>query len=107
MLRGLLVTILLVSVGLFMIAPSTAHAQIPFGGAILFMVTCNASVWIGIGPPTPMGLMYVPGSISYLNGPPLHPGQWLLGMAGPPVPCVVGPFTIAVAPVILFHGSSI
>lgn len=93
--------------------PTFAFAQIPFGGAIVSIVPCpaSASLWTIIGPPTPMSLMYTPVSRSFAYGPPVHPGQWLLGLATAPAPCLiptpVGPIPIGFGFTILFHGSSV
>ena len=108
---------LLIAVTLLISFPTTTNAQIPFGGAIIqYFPGCVAPAGIAltIGPPTPWPLMYIPGaSFSFAYGPPAHPGQWLLGMAGPHMPCLI-PCTFGLCPypaqpgglVILFHGSS-
>lgn len=85
-------------------------AQVPFGGAITSVFFCIGAEWITIGPPTPMSLMYAPGSLSYAYGPPSHIGQWLLGLATAPLvcfePCPVGACPVGGGLFILFHGSS-
>lgn len=87
-----------------------AQAQVPFGGAITSVFFCIGAEWITIGPPTPMSLMYAPGSLSYAYGPPSHIGQWLLGLATAPLvcfePCPVGACPVGGGLFILFHGSS-
>ncbi len=83
---------------------------LPFGGAITgTVITCNdKSLYFKISAPTPMFLIYKPGlSFSYLFGPPIHDGQWLLGVAGVPSICTVGHTAYPPAPTIDFHGSSL
>ena len=71
------------------------------------MTLCNTGILVFLSPPTPGFFMWVPGTVSYLDGPPLHPGQWLLGVAGPPMVCMVGLFPVGAGLMILFHGSSL
>lgn len=99
--------------------PITVTAQVPFGGPITFFnPICQTppAIWLVVGPPTPMNLMYVAGSFSYPQGPPAHTGQYLLGNAGAGfVPCIIWvpcgpslcPITIGGGLPILFHGSSV
>jgi len=108
--------------------PFTVQAQaVPFGGPItIFSPVCQnyapgAVMGIGlqIGTPSFTPAIYVTGvSRSYASGPPSHPGQFLLGMLGGAMPCLIwvpcGP-TVCPAPnptlpgglMILYHGSSI
>ena|SRR3989338_1751966 len=88
-----------------------AFALGPFGGAILSIYPCNNGLKITLSPPTP-GLYFYPwGAISYLFGPPSHPGQLLLGMSGPPVVCLTscedGECASLGGDVIIYHGSSL
>lgn len=91
--------------------PTASYAIGPFGGMIGFIFPFCVEGWLlTLGPPTPGTYMYTWGTRSYLNGPPTHPGQWLLGMAGPPitchVPCKAGLCPVGVGSAIIFHGSS-
>lgn len=119
-------------VAAFIFSPVLTQAQfIPFGGPILppfpltsvipnnISPTCFEGIWFEIGPPTPMPLMYSWASFSYPYGPPTHPGEILLGLAGPFITCTVllllpcpplgepcpVPTVVGGAPIILFHGS--
>jgi hypothetical protein len=54
--------------------------------------------------------MYLPGTVSFIAGPPSHGGQGLLGMFGGYIPCIIwpGPLPVIIGggPFIIFHGSS-
>lgn len=120
--RLMQVTVLICVLGVLLL-PVTATAQIPFGGPItLYNPICQTppATWLVVGPPTPMNLMYVAGTFSYPFGPPAHPGQYLLGIAGAGfVPCIIWvpcpcPPAVCLCPIvigggspILFHGSSV
>lgn len=107
-----IVAIILVAVGAsFLIAPETskqALAQIgqvpsgvvrsvnvfgfPFGGRITFIENCTTppqNKFIRLGSPIGGSFIYQPPAI-YREGAPSRIGQWLLGVAGPPVGCTVG-----------------
>lgn len=100
---------------LFFMPLYNVFAIVPFGGMILtFLPVCTAppGIFLTIGPPRPMALMYILGSVSLAKGPPWHTGQWLLGRAGPPLVCFIPcPPPALLCPVgtgltILYHGSS-
>lgn len=63
--------------------PTAAHAFIPFGGPIVSIQPCDGgTAWlIRLGPPTPFNLIYVTGTPVFREGPPRHPGQFMLGIA--------------------------
>ena len=86
----------------------------PFGGQILTILKCydNAGWTISLGPPRGGQFVYIPGSSkSYLFGPPSHPGQWLLGVAGSNHNCDIDPnpksYVNRPGNLILFHGSTL
>lgn len=87
--------------------PLSVHAQLPFGGPIIWVTTCNKGFWVLLGPPVAGQYFVNYGASTYLNGPPTHPGQFLLGMATGYQPCVIGPYTIGGGLMILYHGSSV
>src|SRR3989344_1391820 len=97
----------------FMFSPITTEAAgLPFGGPILLLFPCITGIKVTVGPPRGGIFMYIPGaSFSYAYGPPRRPGQYLLGLYGPPAPCFIpgpkGPILIGFFPLIIFHGSSI
>lgn len=105
----------------FLFTPALTSAQTgalsPFGGQILAMKPClnfaTGSFHITLGPPKGGSFIYQVGiSLSYLNGPPTHPGQWLLGMSAPGPRCATdiddGDFTgWRTGGLIIFHGSSL
>lgn len=109
--------IVLCSLIIAAVFPLQSYAQIPFGGQIvsnlpLCPATMPGSFMVTVGPPRGGIFMYLPGAtFSYTYGPPLHPGQWLLGMAGPIVPCLIfvpwGVQWIGQGSFIMFHGSSL
>lgn len=86
--------------------PSIIYGQIPFGGPIIVPTICDEGMHITIGPPTPMPLMWVPGTVSFAFGPPSHTGQFLLGMTGGFMICTDFGVPINGGLLILFHGSS-
>ncbi len=112
---------------LLFLFPALAFAEIPFGGPITYMdPICQGPpfTWIGeyiqLGLPTPYPLMWTPAEISFAYGPPVHPGQYLLGMATPVwLPCILWiwvPCGVTVCPfpivkgggfIMAFHGSSL
>ena len=89
----------------------TNAVDLPFGGQIITIFPCANGLRLTLSAPTPGMYMYTPASFSYLNGPPSHTKQWLLGMAGPSyvclVPCHVGLCPAGAGPAIIFHGSSL
>ncbi|OGZ04327.1 MAG: hypothetical protein A2648_01105 [Candidatus Lloydbacteria bacterium RIFCSPHIGHO2_01_FULL_41_20] len=106
---------------LFFIAPTSSFAIFgapsPFGGPVVAIFPCfnNISAYrVILGPPSPGLYLYQTGvSRSFLFGPPIHPGQWVLGVSGGPPLCDIssekGVFKAAknVLGLIIFHGSSI
>jgi len=104
-------------------APNTGDSIfLPFGGRVTtYFPGCLFPPGVALYTTgvVPKPLMYVPGtSFSYLNGPPTHPGQALLGMATVPVPCIIicyrrgTPFPCPYLPqpfsfLIWYHGSSL
>jgi hypothetical protein len=86
-----------------LIVPFYAHALVrPFGGQASVLVPCiGGGLWTVVGPPVGGPHIWYPWTRTYLFGPPSHPGQWLLGTAGPIGACVV-----SLHPLIIFHGST-
>lgn len=73
-----------------LVASSQAHAQfVPFGGMITQPRPCkNVGIFFEVGPPTPGAFVMSSGNIPpFLYNPPSRAGQWVLGIAGPPVVC--------------------
>jgi hypothetical protein len=87
----------------FFLFPSITHAIIhPFGGQMSVPVPCiGGGKWTVVGPPVGGPYVWFPGTRTYLYGPPAHPGQWLLGNAGPVGFCVV-----SINPPIIFEGGT-
>lgn len=70
---------------------SSPSAGTPFGGPITIIKFCaNGKIWVTLGPPTPGPYIWGPGTQTYLNGPPSHVGQNLLGTAAGADVCVIG-----------------
>ena len=108
-----------VVVGIFVSYPVIGGGEVlPFGGPIVNIFPGCVSppgMGITIGPPTPMSLFYQPkASFSFAFGPPVSPGQFLLGNAASFVPCLI-PCPAGVCPYppipgglfIIMHGSSL
>lgn len=88
--------------------PSTPKvSSLPFGGMIKMMHVCNTGLLIYLGPPTVGTYMWTPATKTFLSGPPKHPGQWLLGMAGPPVPCYIADILVGAGRLMTMVGSSL
>lgn len=69
--------------------PSLALA-FPFGGMINQIIFCyNDAIYTNVGPPRGGPFIWTPSTRTYRFGPPLHTGQWLLGLAAPPYYCIV------------------
>lgn len=82
--------------------PLTALA-FPFGGRIMQVIPCyNAAIFAAVGPPIGGAYIWHPSTKTYLFGPPLAAGQWILGLTGIPSYCLV-----SIAPVITVPGISI
>ncbi len=82
--------------------PSIALA-FPFGGQTSLVVPCyNGAIYAVVGPPVGGAYLWTPATMTYRFGPPTHPGQWLLGNAGPPYFCLV-----SILPIITFPGIDI
>lgn len=102
--REIITRVALLSLGVvFICVPLYASAIIlPFGGQITLPIPCiGGGIWTTIGPPIPGPYVWYPGTRTYVYGPPEHPGQWLLGNAGPIGFCVV-----SVYPPIVFEGGT-
>lgn len=81
--------IVALGVALFVSTPSVQAQFPPFGGPIVAMFPCATppGILFYLGPPFPIPVMFVPGSIPRLFGA-FHPGAWTLGTVIPvPIPC--------------------
>lgn len=100
---------LLFSVG-FLGIPTSVSAQVSFGGYITFFNPICETPPGAFMTTTAIPLMYVPGTISFLAGPPRGTGQALLGIFGGYLPCIIwpGPTPVKIGggPYIILHGSS-
>ncbi len=104
---------LVLSIMLIVGAPSIASAS-PFGGQVEFWWPCFVFGVVPYGnisllsAPNPGLYIWTPFTKTYPNGPPTHPGQWLLGQTGIPYICVVQPIGtwIVVGTTISMMGSS-
>jgi hypothetical protein len=90
--------------------PNISNAQLmPFGGQVVTVQPCNTGLLLYVKTPL-MGVlpyMWLTGNLPYLMNVPPHPGQYLLGMSGAILPCILGIVPIGAGPVILYHGSSL
>ncbi len=95
-----IVTIFVVSSGIFAFAPKVEAVNV-FGGAASQVINCyNDVIWTSVGPPRGGRYIWAPGvTRTYEYGPPSHAGQWLLGLFGAPYFCIVSP-----QPLIIFPG---
>ncbi|MDO8561968.1 MAG: hypothetical protein Q7S05_04040 [bacterium] len=94
--------ILLCAVFLLLV-PSSVRA-FAFGGQTSLVLPCfvfgvvpYGSISL-IGPPNPGLYIWTPATRTYSNGPPMRPGQWLLGLASIPYICVVSPIGPIIVP---------
>ena len=79
--------------------PLVAYA-FPFGGAIGQIIFCyNDAIYTVVGPPVGGTYIWTPSTRTYQFGPPMHSGQWLLGLAAPPYYCLV-----SIQPIIVYSG---
>ena len=84
------------------------HAQIPFGGTVTYMTTCNDGLLIGVTSVTGFTMLkWTYGNLPYLMHVFPHIGQNVLGMASIVTPCLLGYSYVGQGFQILFHGSSI
>jgi hypothetical protein len=62
----------------------------PFGGSIQKYVRCyNKAIFARVGAPNGGDFIWTPSTKTYQFGPPMHTGQWLIGLAAPPYYCLV------------------
>lgn len=81
----------------------------PFGGQISLIRPCyNTAIFARVGPPRGGDFIWTPSTRTYSFGAPRRAGQWLLGLTGIPVHCVVSIQPIDVWPgiYIMMMGSS-
>jgi len=81
----------------------------PFGGQASEVHFCfNRTIYVVLGPPSGGIFVWTQGTHSYEFGPPMHAGQWLLGLSGVPDICLytVDPIDIRAADAIIMHGRS-
>jgi len=107
-------SIILIVIPIFSLDISVVSAQLPFGGQIQSIFFCTNGWNVVVGPPVGGSYFYQPGlSYSYEYGPPVATQQWLLGLWGAAMVCLV-PCPTGTCPdpthsglLILFHGSSL
>jgi hypothetical protein len=100
--------ILLAVCAVILALPRFAYA-FPFGGQAYIVAPCfNVAIYANLGPPRGGPFVWTPTTVTYENGPPTHPGQWILGLAGVPYFCIVNitPLTIWPGTYITMMGSS-
>lgn len=98
----------IVSVAFLFVAPLVTEA-FPFGGKASVVLPCyNQVIYAALGAPNGGPYIWSPSTRTYLFGPPRHPGQWLLGLAGVPYFCIVilRPLTVWPGTHIMMMGSS-
>lgn len=81
----------------------------PFGGQASVVIPCyNDAIYANLGPPIGGPFVWTPATKTFQFGPPMHAGQWLLGLAGPLYMCLVTiePIFTLPATAILMMGSS-
>jgi hypothetical protein len=84
-----LMVVSVMSAVFFSVVPTVASA-FPFGGAIGTIYFCyNNAIYARLGPPIGGPYIWTPSTQTYRFGPPMHSGQWLLGLASAPYYCVV------------------
>lgn len=82
-------------VGILLFLPvQTNAALIPFGGLITKMIPCAyppGAVHLTITPAgsSPPMQIWTPATVTFREGPPLRPGQWVLGLDSAAGQCVI------------------
>jgi hypothetical protein len=76
----------IISLAMSLFSPLSAAAAIgtSFGGRILWVHPCSGGIQIAIAPAGPFQPLYVY-SVGTIGLPPIHPGQYILGIADAPV----------------------
>ncbi len=95
-------------VALLFLTPSVSHA-FPFGGQASLVHFCfNQAIYAVLGPPIGGPYIWTLATKTYQFGPPVHSGQWLLGLSGVPYYCLysVAPLLVAPGISIMMMGSS-
>jgi hypothetical protein len=86
-------------IAIFLASPATTFAY-PFGGMINQIIFCfNNAIYTSVGPPRGGPFIWTPSTRTYQFGPPMHTGQWLLGLVAPPYYCLV-----SIQPIIVWSG---
>lgn len=103
--------ILFIITAIFIFLPQKLFAATLFGGMIQKMNICviPPGIYLKLGGPVGGDFVYQIGkSLSYLFSPPIHIGQWLLGVAGGQTLCCLDRKCRKqiTGNSILFHGSS-
>ena len=101
--RSLAALTVLVGVLLTFDAFSTQAHAFPWGGQFQQVIPCvNAVTFVLAGPPRGGQYLWTPGvTRTFQYGPPTHPGQYGIGLAGPPYFCIVSAQPILVFPGII------
>lgn len=93
--------LLIAAISLYL-TPLSALAK-EFGGQTSVVLPCyNAAIYTVVGPPRGGTYIWTPSTKTYSNGPPTHPGQWLIGLTGVPYICLAW-----IVPIIVIPGISI
>jgi hypothetical protein len=96
------VLVVIIALAAFMLVAPKVQAA-PFGGQASTVIPCyNQVIWAMLGPPIGGPHIWSAGTVTYLNGPPRHAGQWILGLNGAPYFCIV-----EIQPLIVFAGKHI
>lgn len=86
--------------------PARAFLPGPFGGPIIAMRPGSNCLHLTVGPPRPGDFVYVPGVSLLFSFFTIRPGAYVLGLAGPDVPCKFGRRFFS-GPLILMIGTSL
>lgn len=103
-------TVIILFFVFYLFTPFSASAKIPvypFGGVIIKVTTCNVGLLVDVVGPKGGRFIWQPSTFSFLYGPPIKIGQFVLGMAGPLKPCIVSGDIIGLGLYIFYHGSSL
>ncbi len=101
--RSLIVGIVIIFIAAGAIITLTKATALSWGGPFQTVIPCwnEGVIWTVVGPPRPGVFIWTASTKTYDYGPPSRPGQYGLGLAGPPYFCVVSPYPVIVLPGII------
>ncbi len=101
--RFLIIGLIVVAIAFGALTTLRKAEAFSWGGQFLTVIPCwnGGVIWTQVGPPRSGIFIWTPSTKTYDYGPPSRPGQYGLGLAGPPYFCVVSPYPVIVLPGII------